>query len=54
MTTQTLIDIAENRRKSHSDNPTEALFFDEIAKALRKLKQLEKSEEIRKRYRSGM
>lgn len=45
MTTQTLINIIENRRKSCTQNPTEAQFLAEIVKALKRLQEIESEDE---------
>lgn len=50
MTTQTLLDIVENRRKmAKGTSPTEAEFFEAIGSALQKLIELEKEHEERER-----
>ena len=45
MTTRTLINIIENRRKNCNQNPTEAQLLAEIVKALERLQKLEEDKE---------
>lgn len=45
MTTQTLIHIIQNRRKSGTCNPTEDQFLAEVEMALERLKWYEDSDE---------
>lgn len=49
MTTQTLIDIIQNRIKNSQQNPTEAQFLVEIDRALERLKEYEEEDKREQR-----